>query len=162
MLSIVAADETDSTANLMADLNGSANNDDSKSETTSEDSNPQPVTKTESVQPPTITQNLPVTKVPASPKPSKPMPVPSNPLEAAMFKQMFPEEPKKVVKKSLAAMQAETGVKAPSTSPSVTRRDSSSAENGSSGKYNCQQQVTVIVIISHHIVGLVNIIFILL
>lgn len=79
-------------------------------------------------------QNLPVkeNKPPSSPKPSKPAPVPSNPLEAAMFKQMFPEQPKVVVKKSLAAMQAEGGPGRATVSPMMNRRDSST-ENGTAG-----------------------------
>lgn len=59
-----------------------------------------------------------------SPKMSKPIPKPSNPLEAAMFKQLFPEQPKVVVKKSLSEMQAEGGSRPSGVSPAMTRRDS--------------------------------------
>jgi len=73
---------------------------------------------------------------PSIPKPSpkspakvtKPPQPPSNPLDAAMFKQLFPETPKVAVKKSLAQMQAECNTKAPAASsavsPIVTRRES--------------------------------------
>lgn len=133
---IVAVDEADSSLNLMADLNGSANNnEEASSDTTSEeDSNlqlidPEPITPISTILP--VKEN----KAPTTSKPSKPIPVPSNPLEAAMFKQMFPEEPKKVVKKSLAAMQAEAGgSRVPPTSPPAISRRDSSTENGAAGK----------------------------
>lgn len=59
-----------------------------------------------------------------APKIVKPPSVPSNPLEAAMFKQMFPDKPKVIMKKSLAEMQAETGTKPTAVSPIMIRRDS--------------------------------------
>ena len=70
----------------------------------------------------------------ASPKvAAKPPPVPSNPLEAAMFKQLFPEQPKVVAKKSLAEMQAESGSKSTGVSPAMTRRESHT--DGESGLF---------------------------
>lgn len=72
---------------------------------------------------------------PASPNPtksshkvSKPGPTPTNPLEAAMFKQLFPEEPKVAVKKSMAEMLAEGGSKGPGVSPTMSPRRESGTE----------------------------------
>ena len=75
-------------------------------------------------QPDVITSASPKLTPKSSPKMSTTVPVPSNPLEAAMFKQLFPEQPKVVVKKSLAEMKAESGNKASGVSPAMARRDS--------------------------------------
>lgn len=84
---------------------------------------------------PAYVKQLNVTPVPspiASPKIVK-APLPSNPLDAAMFKQLFPEQPKVVVKKSLSAMQAECGSMSPVKTPVMTRRDSRTENAESTG-----------------------------
>ena len=80
----------------------------------------------------TSSVSQPVAASPASPskasKTAAPVKKPDNPLEAAMFLQMFPEEPKPIVKKSMAQMAAESS---PKKSPNTAAVSSSTAADKS-------------------------------